>query len=59
MDDDSYQEIRCPRCGRYKGSGQFSVLELKCEKCKLRFQVTSEEGKIMFKALEGMQPLGG
>lgn len=45
------QEVRCPRCGRYKGCGQFFLLELKCEKCKLLFEVTYEEGKLIFKTV--------
>ena len=52
MKDESLQDVRCPRCGRYKGCGQFSILEMKCEKCKLRFEVKCENGKTIFRNLD-------
>lgn len=34
------------------------VLEMKCEKCKLRFEVKSKEGNLIFRNLDGEQSLG-
>ncbi len=45
------QHVRCPDCGRYQCLGQFSLLQIKCEKCKLRFQVTNAEGSLVFRKL--------
>lgn len=45
------QHVRCPECGRYQCLGQFSLLQIKCEKCKLRFQVVNTEGSLVFRKL--------
>jgi len=57
MSDNTRQEVRCPRCGRFKGCGKFSVLEMKCEKCKLRFEVRTVEEKLIFTMFDEKQPL--
>ncbi len=52
MGSAALHEVRCPRCGRYKVRGSFRILEMKCEKCKLRFEVKAEGDGMIFTAME-------
>jgi len=49
------QHVRCPGCGRYQCLGTFSLLQIKCEKCKLRFQVTNTGGDLIFRKLSPIE----
>lgn len=49
--DSSSRHVRCPTCDRYLCFGEFSLLHLKCPRCKLHFQILNHNGKLNFQAV--------
>lgn len=47
MTETVWQKVHCPNCHKLGGKGLFTLLQMKCQRCKVIFEVRQQQQRLV------------